>query len=233
MAIDPTSKSTNEQTGGFRMSRLLSNLSSGTPADDAPDTTTAEQASLEAAPVAGQMVRRASGGTSPGVGELREELEASRAELRGMLSQLLSRKPLDQNVFDELHKELQSYKNDFFYERVKPLVRGFIHLFDAIEGFEAELQTRKKDGLCTDTETLQLTFDNLQFLRDQLRDALSTCEVFDVPADGEFDPILHRAVSTVKAEANAAPSIESVARSGWTLNGKVLRAADVVLSLPS
>lgn len=178
--------------------------------ETAPKAAMLSQTASGQTPAPGQMYRRASGGSNANgaLAELRDEIEQSRVELGEMLGKLLERKPLDQSVFDALHAELRDYKDDFFYERLKPIVRAFLFVFDAIEQFEAELTQRENDGLTRDSETLELTRRNLAYFRQQLTDALSTCEAFPLE--------------------NPTALGKNTVRSGWTLNGKTLRAAEIV-----
>ena len=50
-----------------------------------------------------------------------------------------------------------------------------------------------------------------------------------VPTDGQFDPLIHEAVGHVDSTELEDGSIAKVMRSGWRLNGKLLRPAQVMV----
>ena len=60
----------------------------------------------------------------------------------------------------------------------------------------------------------------------QLRDTLKQEGLDEIHADGVFDPLLHEAVDTRVGEVG---HVLEVTRRGYTLNGKVLRPAQVVV----
>lgn len=60
----------------------------------------------------------------------------------------------------------------------------------------------------------------------QLKQTLREAGLEEIGSDGEFDPMLHEAVDTEAGEEN---KIIKVAAKGYTLNGKVLRPAKVVV----
>ncbi len=47
--------------------------------------------------------------------------------------------------------------------------------------------------------------------------------------EGLFDARLHKAIDTVEVEAEADNTVQRVVRSGWYLNGRVFRPAEVVI----
>jgi molecular chaperone GrpE len=67
-------------------------------------------------------------------------------------------------------------------------------------------------------------------VRDELFEIISRRGVEQIPVTDKFNPELHRAVKKAASESVPAMSIISVVRNGYSLNGKVLRPADVVVS---
>ena len=69
---------------------------------------------------------------------------------------------------------------------------------------------------------------NTVYFREQLVEALRICEV--TPMDdprGVFNPRFHKAVEVTPVEAKRTGQVLRVIRSGWFLNGHLLRPAEV------
>ncbi len=166
----------------------------------------------------------------PGDGKL-EELVASVATLTELISgveeKFEAQNSARDHAFDLLYEEMSGYKNDFFYERLKPTLRSLLFLLDSIEEFEREVEAHDKEGAATPREIIQA---NLAHFRDQLTDTLLMSEVAPIEAQNEqFDAKTQRAVQVVKVEAEQHNTVQKQIRGGWTLGGKMLRAADVVV----
>lgn len=69
-------------------------------------------------------------------------------------------------------------------------------------------------------------FRGVELAVKQLRETLRDEGLGEIEADGQFDPALHEAVDTASGEEN---KIIKVAQRGYTLNGKVVRPAKVVV----
>ena len=138
----------------------------------------------------------------------------------------------EQNVgrdkaFDLLYEELSGYKNDFFYERLKPTLRSLLFLLDSIEEFEREIESQEEKGEAMPGEIIKA---NLTHFRDQLVDALFMSETAPIEAtDDKFNAKTQRAVQVVKVEADKNNTVQRQIRGGWTVGGKILRPADVVV----
>ena len=214
------------------LGRLLGNLSGS----DDRSAALPEEDSAEAptAPPLGQMYRRATPASGGNLTEIRIDLDGARRQLddvHGMVARLLERKPVEQNVFDALHVELKDYKNDFFYERLKPIVRPMLDTLDSMTEFFVLLEAREAAGEARDPETLRLTRENLSHFAAQLADVLAVCEAFplEVAVPGAaFDPARHRTVETAHVAPEQVGAVLSVKRPGWTLGRQVLRPAEVV-----
>ena len=76
----------------------------------------------------------------------------------------------------------------------------------------------------------KLVRQNIQYFKDQLVEALRICEVtpMDTPR-GQFNPKLHKVIDVVPVKAEQYGTIQRVIRSGWYINTKVLRAAEVTV----
>ncbi len=132
-----------------------------------------------------------------------------------------------EKAFDQLYEEMSGYKNDFFYERLKPTLRSLLFLLDSIEEFEREVEQYEEEGEVTPTDILKA---NLAHFRDQLTDTLSMSEMAPIEApNAMFNAKIQRAVQVVQVESDQHNTVQRQIRGGWTLGGKMLRPADVVV----
>lgn len=179
---------------------------------------------------------RANGLDTPAPGDLSGQLAMLHQTLSGIsaqISQVNERETSLERVFDALHSELADYKNDFLYEHLKPVVRPLLFLFDSMEQFDGEVSMA--EATMTEESNRQLLSppvvrENVRFFRDQLIEALRTCEVtiMDAPR-GAFNAKFHKAVDVMPVPPEEDGQILRVVRSGWFLNGQLLRPADVVV----
>ncbi|PQV65405.1 Molecular chaperone GrpE (heat shock protein) [Abditibacterium utsteinense] len=168
--------------------------------------------------------------------DLSGQLAAMQQTLSGLsdqITQVNERETSLERVFDALHSELADYKNDFLYEHLKPVVRPLLFLFDSMEQFDGEVSmaeatmTGASNGQVLSPPVVR---ENVRFFRDQLIEALRTCEVtiMDAPR-GAFNAKFHKAVDVMPVPQSEDGHIVRVVRSGWFLNGQLLRPADVVV----
>lgn len=162
--------------------------------------------------------------------EMRDEIE----RLTEQVTQVNERESSLERVFDTLHAELSDYKNDFLYEHLKPVVRPLLFLFDSIEQFDSEVaMTQGAAPNPTPTPGTLAAFvvrENIEYFRDQLVEALQVCEVTIMEAPrGAFNSKFHKAVDVMPVEREKDGTIVRVVRSGWFLNGQLLRPAEVVV----
>jgi molecular chaperone GrpE (heat shock protein) len=150
-----------------------------------------------------------------------------------LVEEIAERESAQEKVFNTLHAELRDYKNDFIYEHLKPVVRPLLFLYDSLEQFDAEIALyerpsngeRRQSGLSP-----QLVRENIAFFRDQLVEALRICEVTPMEAPkGAFNARLHKVIDVVPVEASQDGIVQRVVRSGWYLNGALLRSAEVIV----
>ena len=162
--------------------------------------------------------------------EMRDEI----GRLSEQVTQVNERESSLERVFDTLHAELSDYKNDFLYEHLKPVVRPLLFLFDSIEQFDTEVaMTQSANPTPTATPGTLSAFvvrENVEYFRDQLVEALQVCEVTIMEAPrGAFNSKFHKAVDVMPVPREQDGNIVRVVRSGWFLNGQLLRPAEVVV----
>jgi molecular chaperone GrpE (heat shock protein) len=130
-------------------------------------------------------------------------------------------------AFDLLYEELGDYKNDFFYERLKPIMRSLLFVVDSIEEFSREVEEHEKNGQTVPNATIKA---NLEHFRDQLVDSLHIAEMAPIERQSdEFDPKTQRAIDVVPVPAAQNNTVQRTIRGGWTMGGQILRPADVVV----
>ncbi len=154
-------------------------------------------------------------------------------ELANQVRQVNEREGAMEKVFNTLHSELAAYKNDFLYEHLKPVVRPLLFLFDSLEQFDGEVSMAQSSlGQTAQGGVLSpgVVRENVHYFRDQLVEALRVCEVvlMDAPT-GTFNSKFHKAIDVVPVGAEEDGKIVRVVRSGWFLNGQLLRPAEVVV----
>jgi molecular chaperone GrpE (heat shock protein) len=130
-------------------------------------------------------------------------------------------------AFDALYDELSDYKNDFFAERLKPFAKSLLFLLDSIREYDAEVEAMAKAQQPLDHESVRL---HVAHFADQLDDALRMVDLEPVELEGErFNPKTQRAIQVVPVEKARDGHVVRVVRPGWTLGGKALRPADVIV----
>ena len=75
--------------------------------------------------------------------------------------------------------------------------------------------------------------DGVELVYKELRRVLEEEGLEEIPAEGQpFDPRLHEAFQAVEDDSVEEPTVRSVMRRGYTLNGQVLRASMVSVARP-
>ena len=232
-----------ENSGGgssvFRLPKFFTQNSDGVSAEGrahasdnkSPDTIQAQVQSDVGEPAA-------TPATAPSKGSVvAAELAAMRDEIERLteqVTQVNERESSLERVFDTLHAELSDYKNDFLYEHLKPVVRPLLFLFDSMEQFDSEIAMTQdaapNAAPAPGTLAAFVVRENVEYFRDQLIEALQVCEVTIMEAPrGAFNSKFHKAVDVMPVEREKDGTIVRVVRSGWFLNGQLLRPAEVVV----
>lgn len=167
--------------------------------------------------------------STPSEAEL-QELRETVSEIHRVLSEFSERGSAQEKVFDTLHSELQDYKNDFIYEHLKPVLWPLLFLFDSLEQYAREIV-----GRATSTGGHQVdakeVLDHLKFFRGQLVESLRICEVTPMKQpSGTIDLKCHKGIGVEPVQDPSEDNtVRRVVRTGWFLNGKVLRHAEVIV----
>lgn len=149
------------------------------------------------------------------IGLLLTELETSREEANSYLDDL-RRVAAD---FDNYRKRTTREATAMLERATEKVVRGLMPVLDT---FDAALGAEPK------TEQEQKLYSGMLNTREQLLNALKDEGLEVIPTiDEEFDPEIHEPVGA--PGGNGALVVTEELRRGYRLNGKVLRAALVVL----
>ncbi len=90
---------------------------------------------------------------------------------------------------------------------------------------------RALDSADRSNESLQSLLEGVELTHRSLLDALKKCQIEQVdPLGAPFDPQFHEAVSMVENPAAEPNSVLHVMQKGFTLSGRLLRAAMVVVA---
>ena len=135
---------------------------------------------------------------------------------------------VNQRLFDSLHHELISYRDNFLHETLqKPFIRDLVVLFDDLTGLLAQLQTAAKSD--ADEGPVSLWHNNLENAIHSIVEILDRLEVNEIEQKEKVDRIYHRVVTYEPTEfAEEDGRIVMRIRRGFLWRGKVLRPEEVI-----
>lgn len=152
-----------------------------------------------------------------------EEIAQGLDQMFDLMVSLHEQEKTRDKMFDALYDELHGYKNDFFYERLKPVLQPLLFLLDSVEQYQHEISGN------TDLQNLGVG-GNVAHFHDQLMEALHIAQMEPMPQpEGEFSPKTQRAVQVVEVAPAQHNQVLRVVRGGWLLNKQPIRPADVVV----
>jgi molecular chaperone GrpE (heat shock protein) len=156
-------------------------------------------------------------------------LEATQFQkIEGQLAAIRETESVNQKLFDSLHQELISYRDNFMRESLqKPFIRDLLVLFDDLRAVEAQLEQAAPSE--TDEPIVQRARGNLHNTVHFLLEVLRRLEVTEVEEKETVDLSIHRVTSFEPAEAPEEDGrIVRRIRRGFTWRGKLLRPEEVV-----
>lgn len=215
----------NGAESGFSVAKLLSAAAQVNSTEPDAVVEASAQQSMPAQNQPVQIYRRSGGSRVDASASSMNEIRTDIHDIQDMVARLLERGAVEHKVFDSLHAELKDYKNDFFYERLKPILRPLLFLYDSIQQFDDEVRS----GAAQKGNWPQNVSENMSYFLQQLEEILKICEVTPLENQGDaFDARIHKAIETTPVEPEKHNTVQRVVRGGWNLNGRVLRAAEVV-----
>lgn len=144
-----------------------------------------------------------------------DELQADIAAVNDRLLRL-------QADFDNFRKRTARERSEQHARAIEDLMR---ELLPVVDHFEMGLSTAEKQGI--DPSVRQ----GLALVLDQLRAALARFGLAAVESAGRpFDPHVHESVAMIPSAAHPRDTVVEETRRGYTLGGRLLRAAQVVVS---
>ncbi len=135
---------------------------------------------------------------------------------------------VNQKLFDSLHEELISYRDNFVRDALqKPFIRDLLVLFDDLSGIAGQVGAAAEDE--TSGVEHARSHANLTNVLHFLLEILHRLEVNEIEAKERVDRTLHRVISfepTDSAEEDGC--IVKRLKRGFTWHDRVLRAEEVV-----
>ena len=162
------------------------------------------------------------------------QMNANLETVRADVSHMKHKGSDSEKVFNALHAEMGDYKRDFVFEHIKPLLRPLLFVFDSLDEFDSEMALYEEDQARLELRPNALRAtkvrQNIAFVRDQLEQALASCDVEPLPIpSGRFDGHDQKAISSVPVSPELDGTIQGVTRGGWTLKGHTLRPTEVIV----
>ena len=158
----------------------------------------------------------ATGPTEPAAEDLQAQLDQTRAELAATEDRHLRARADLENYRKRVEQEIERRVR----EQVDELLRDWLDVVDSVER-----------ALTLETEQRQV--DALRAFLEQMEAILARQGVRRIGEVGDrFDPGLHEAVAVVPGAGGPAGTIAEIARSGYSVDDRVLRPTQVAVARP-
>lgn len=146
------------------------------------------------------------------------QLDKKVTELALNMQQLIQHANLLPQQVRQLGTRINDITESISQPRIRDLLNSYLMLFDLIEQMirtsEAGSESQKSYNV----------------MRDQISQVLSLNGIFSIAENKKFDPILHKAIKTVKCETEAEDGeIVEVCRIGFRTERAILRYSEVVV----
>ncbi len=145
-----------------------------------------------------------------------EEAAAELAEAKAEAEKYLDMARRLQADFDNFRKRTQRENEEFRRYACSSIVGDLLTVVDDLD--------RALEHAGEETEFVK----GIRGVRSNLMKVLESNGLEEIPAEGRFDPDLHEALCTVEGEEDGL--VREVFQKGYTLNGKVLRYAKVIVT---
>lgn len=134
---------------------------------------------------------------------------------------------VNQKLFDSLHQELISYRDNFVRDALqKPFIRDLVVLFDDLSALAGQMSVAGESG--TNPEQARV-HENLTNILHFVVEILHRLEVTEIESKETVDRTLHRVINWEPAEAGEEEGrIVKRLKRGFMWQGRVLRAEEVV-----
>jgi molecular chaperone GrpE (heat shock protein) len=149
-------------------------------------------------------------------------------KIEDQLSAIRESETVNQKLFDSLHEELISYRDNFVRESLqKPFIRDLLILFDDLSAIAGQFED-STTGDDAGGEGVQ-SHDNLKNTLHFLLEILHRLEVTEIERKETVDRTLHRVINYEVAEsAEEDGRIVRRVRTGFTWHDRILRPEEVI-----
>ncbi|MDO4642534.1 MAG: nucleotide exchange factor GrpE [Cardiobacteriaceae bacterium] len=151
------------------------------------------------------------------------EIEALQTEIGNLKNALLRERADQDNLRKRFEREKENalkYGSEKLVKELLPVMDSLTLGLDAAKAHEAEGKQALEHFIEGSAMTLKLLLETLE------KNGVSEIN----PVGEKFDPELHQALSSIESPEAEANTIVHVAQKGYLLNGRVIRAAQVIIS---
>ncbi len=149
-------------------------------------------------------------------------------KIEEQLAAIRESETVNQKLFDSLHEELISYRDNFVRDSLqKPFIRDLLVLFDDLSTLAGQFEEAANEEE-SDRENVR-SRNNLTNILHFLLEILHRLEVNEIEASETVDRTLHRVISFEPAEcAEEDGRIVQRVKRGFTWHDRVLRPEEVI-----
>jgi molecular chaperone GrpE (heat shock protein) len=147
-------------------------------------------------------------------------------KIQAQLEAIQSSETVNHRLFDTLHSELLTYRDNFVHESLqKPFIHDLVHLYDDLTSLSEQLQTASPE---TGMNALRWR-DNLENAIHSLIEILHRFEVKEIEPKEKVDRAIHKVMSFEPADyAEEDGRIVMRVRRGFFWRGKLIRPEEVI-----
>ncbi len=129
--------------------------------------------------------------------------------------------------YQNLKKEMESNRQELFQWSEEKILSEFIPVYDNFK--KAFDHHPELDGVDEFHKKVKNWTDGIGFIKKQFEEVLKSHDVEEIKTEGKFDPQFHDAVTEEESELDHGAIVRAV-ESGYTMKGKVIKVAKVVVS---
>ena len=147
-------------------------------------------------------------------------------KIQQQLDAIQSSETVNQRLFDSLHQELLTYRDNFLHESLqKPFIHDLVHLYDDLTSLSEQLQTAIPESSANTARWR----DNLENAIHSLIEILHRFEVKEIEPRENVDRTIHKVLSFEPADyPEEEGRIVMRVRRGFFWRGKLIRPEEVI-----